>query len=114
MMDTQLPSQVEQRFCDAVLLWLAALIGLSLLPISAETIQSLRSVLIAGGQSALVIWIVRYAEPGELTSPSRIRTATFTVLGLAATALLTSPTRTTSVARRIRRDCRLSSAWRRR
>lgn len=84
----ELSPQAEQRFCDAVLLWLAALIGLSLLPVSGETVRNLHSALITGGPCALVIWMVRYAEPGDLTLPSRIRTAAFTALGLAVTAVL--------------------------
>lgn len=88
MTNTQISPEAEQRFCDAVLLWLAALIGLGLLPISAEAFQSLGIVLTVGGLSAVAIWALRYAGPGDLTPPSLRRTATYTTVAAATTTLL--------------------------
>lgn len=80
--------QVEYRFYTALAAWLVGLIAIDLLPISAEAIQSLASALIAGGVSAAAVWMSRYAEPGDLKAPSRIRTVTFTTLAAALTVLL--------------------------
>lgn len=86
----QLPplKQTEYRIYAAFAGWFAALSALALSPIPTSLASSLGSVLIAGGISAAAIWAGRYAEPGELRPPSRARTATFTVLAAAFTAVL--------------------------
>jgi hypothetical protein len=81
--------QTEHRIYAAFAGWLAVLSTLALSPIPTSLASSVGSVLIAGGISAAAIWAGRYAEPGELRPPSRARTAAFTVLAAAFTAVLT-------------------------
>jgi hypothetical protein len=85
----QLTTKTEGQVYSAGAFWLAALIGLTLLPISESVVRDLSSVLITAGGTACVVWLRRYAEPGDLKPPSCARTATFTILATAVAALFT-------------------------